>query len=95
MPNQELARELAARDDQAGIQEIADNLANKNKSVQSDCIKVLYEIGYLKPQLIAQYAEVFLGLLHSKINRMVWGSMIALATIARLQPEQLWAARRS
>jgi hypothetical protein len=84
-PNQQLARALARRKDKAGIREIARNLSHPNRSVQSDCLKVLYEIGYLDPALIADYAGEFLGLLGSKNNRMVWGSMIALGTIAPLR----------
>ena len=71
VPNQELARDLAARQDRAGIQEIAENLWNKNQNVQSDCLKVLYEIGYLDPTLVADYAADFLKLLNSKHNRLV------------------------
>ncbi len=85
VPNQQLARALARRKDTAGIREIARNLSNPNRSVQSDCLKVLYEIGYLDPALIADYAGEFLGLLGGKNNRMVWGSMIALGTIAPLR----------
>ena len=47
VPNQELARQLAETQDRAGIQEIAENLRNKNASIQSDCLKVLHETGYL------------------------------------------------
>jgi hypothetical protein len=88
--NQELAKELAAKKDRKGIREIADNLWNKNAQVQSDCLKVLYEIGYLQPQLVAPYAEDFLKLLHSRNNRLVWGAMIALSTIADLQADAIY-----
>jgi phage shock protein PspC (stress-responsive transcriptional regulator) len=90
VPNQELARELAASGDAAGIKEIADNLWHKNKSVSSDCLKVLYEIGYIAPQLIAGYVGDFLKLLRSKSNRMVWGAMIGLADIASIRPKEIW-----
>ena len=85
VPNQDLARSLARAKNRAGIREIAENLHSSNRNIQSDCLKVLYEIGYLDPALIAGYADDFLDLLHSKNNRMVWGSMIALATISPLQ----------
>jgi hypothetical protein len=91
IPNQELARDLAAADDTAGIAEIAAGLAHAEKNVRSDCLKVLYEVGYLKPALIAEYAPAFLNLLSSRDNRMVWGGMIALSTIAALRPAQIWA----
>lgn len=90
-PNQELARDLAARKDAAGIAEIAANLTNKNKNISSDCLKVIYEIGYIDPELIAAYVGDLLKLLHSKNNRMVWGAMIGLSTIAHLRPAQIWA----
>jgi len=90
-PNQELARELAAARDREGIGEIAENLGHKNPNVQSDCLKVLYEIGYLAPDLIADYVDRFLALLRHKNNRMVWGGMIALATIAELKPTEIWS----
>ena len=90
VPNQELARELAETENMEGIKEIAQNLWHKNKSVQSDCLKVLYEIGYLKPDLISNYVDEFLKLLKSKNNRMVWGAMIGLSTIAEKKTEEIW-----
>ena len=91
VPNQELARELARTKDKAGIREIAANLWSKNKNIRSDCLKVLYEIGYLNPDLIADYVDDFLKLLQDKENRMIWGAMIALATIADRCPKEIWA----
>ena len=90
VPNQELARELAETRDLEGIREIAENLGHKNPNVQSDCLKVLYEIGYLAPDLIAGYVDRLLALLRHKNNRMVWGGMIALATIAELKATEIW-----
>lgn len=90
VPNQELARELAEKKDRKGIQEIARNLWNKNKNIRSDCLKVLYEIGYINPELIADYVGEFLKLLKDKNNRMVWGAMIGLATIADKRPKEIW-----
>jgi hypothetical protein len=91
VPNQQLAAELAQEKDTAGIREIADNLTHRNQNVCSDCLKVLYEIGYIDPVLVAPYVEDFLALLNSKHNRMVWGSMIALETVASLRPDEIWA----
>ncbi len=84
-PNQELARQLAAAGDRDGICEIAENLWSKNRSIQSDCIKVLYEVAYIDPALVAEYAEDFVRLLHSRNNRLVWGGMIALSAVAELR----------
>lgn len=90
VPNQELARKLAAAKDRAGIQEIAVNLWNQNKNIRSDCLKVLYEIGYIAPDLIAGYVDDFLKLLQAKDNRLIWGAMIGLATIADLRTKEIW-----
>lgn len=84
-PNKELAKELADTNNKEGIKEISGYLYDKNKSVSSDCLAVLYTIGYSKPELIQEYVDDFLKLIESKNNRMVWGSMIALSTIARLK----------
>jgi len=90
VPNQELARELSEKKDAQGIKEIAENLWNKNVNIQSDCLKVLYEIGYLDPELVKDYWQDYLKLLHSRNNRLVWGAMIALGVIATLQADALY-----
>jgi hypothetical protein len=90
VPNQELAHLLAQTRDAAGIREIAENLWNKEPNVQSDCLKVLYELGYLAPELIAEYVDDFIKLLKHRNNRMVWGGMIALSTVASLQADNLF-----
>ncbi|MBN1244530.1 hypothetical protein JXA31_02940 [Candidatus Bathyarchaeota archaeon] len=91
VPNKELAKTLAETENKAGIAELVANLKHKNKSVQSDCLAVLYHIGYVKPHLIADYVEDFLALLKSKNNRLVWGGMIALSTIAELKTKEICA----
>ena len=83
IPNQELARDLAAKKDSKGIHEIAENLWSKDRHIQADCIKVLYEIGSIEPKLIADYTQDFVKLLRSKNNRLVWGGMTALAEVAK------------
>ena len=85
-PNLDLARNLVARDDKTGIREIAENMWNENKNIHWDCIHVMYEIGVIEPNLIAQYAEDFIKLLKSRHNNMVWGAMTALAEIAKVKP---------
>lgn len=92
VPNQELAKKIAAAKDADAISELVANLTNRNKAIQSDCIKTLYEVGYLKPSLIAKHADNFIQLLYSKNNRLQWGAMIALNTIASEKPAQLFKA---
>jgi hypothetical protein len=90
VPNQELAREILKSKNIKAIRELVDNLANKDKNVQSDCIKVLYEIGEQQPELIADYEKDFLALLESKNNRLVWGAMTALDYIASINPARIY-----
>ena len=90
VPNQELARELVESKNIAGIREIAENLWNKDRNVANDCIKVLYEIGYLAPELIEDYVGDFLKFMKSRNNRMAWGAMLALSTIAALKADEIY-----
>jgi len=87
VPNQELARDLAAKKDKKGIHEIAENLWHKDKNIQADCIKVLYEVGAIEPKLITNYTDDFVKCLRSKNNRLVWGGMTALAEVAKANPD--------
>ncbi|MDH5716809.1 MAG: hypothetical protein OEZ22_04110 [Spirochaetia bacterium] len=89
-PNRELAKELYITNNIDGIKEISEYLFDKNKSIASDCIAVLYEIGYKKPDLISNYLNTFLQLLESKNNRMVWGAMIAIANISTLKAKEIF-----
>ena len=90
VPNQELAHQIIrSRSAKTDVKELVDNLANKNKNIQSDCIKVLYEIGEQRPELIADYEKEFLNLLESKHNRLVWGAMTALDHIAAINPARI------
>jgi hypothetical protein len=90
VPNRLLAQQLAAKHDHAGLQEIADHLWDKNVNIQNDCIKVLYEVGMINPDLIGMYAGDFLKLIQSRNNRLVWGAMIALSTFADKQADALF-----
>ncbi|MDX1378731.1 MAG: hypothetical protein R3307_07775 [Anaerolineales bacterium] len=90
VPNLELARDLAARKDKKGIREVVENLWHKNKNIQADCIKVLYEVGSIEPTLIADYTDDFVKCLKSKNNRLVWGGMTALAEVAKANPDEVF-----
>ena len=88
-PNVELAEALAAKGDSKAIEELVAALSAGPVAVQNDAIKVLYEIGALKPKLIAGHAEAFIALLGSKNNRNVWGTLQALESIASEAPTVL------
>ena len=87
-PNVALAQSVAAAADKEAVATLAANLSNKKKDIQSDCIKVLYEIGAINPALIAPHIDIFVGLLNSKNNRLAWGAMTALDVISRVEPDK-------
>ena len=82
-PNIELAQKLCDSQDTQGIKEIVEGLKSDEQAVANDCIKVLYEIGQRKPELIADYAINFIYGLSDKNNRLVWGSMRALGSVKK------------
>src|SRR5690606_41944549 len=51
--------------------------------------KVLYEIGAIKPELIEDYVDEFVALLKHQDNRLVWGGMTALGTMAHRQSDAI------
>ena len=83
--NQKLAAELVEDKNRAGIQEIVGGLHHEDQHIRADCLKVLYEIACRDPALVADYVKDFIGLLSARNNRLVWGAMIALATVAKLK----------
>jgi hypothetical protein len=89
-PNIELAKELSKTKNKKGIKEIADGLNNPKEQIAGDCIKVLYEIAGISPELVSEYAGVFIQLLKSKNNRLVWGSMTALSKIVSLNSDEVF-----
>ena len=89
--NQALAQEITRSKDAKAIRELIDGLSHNDKNIQSDCIKVLYEIGERDPKLIAGHRKVFGDLLDSKNNRLVWGAMTALDQIALADPKGVFS----
>lgn len=90
VPNQELAKELCRTKNANSIKELVDCLFNADTAIKNDSIKVLYEIGEAQPELISAYAPDFIKLLTGKNNRLIWGAMTALATIAHLNPDPIF-----
>ncbi len=92
VPNQELAREIAAAKDKSAVNVLIDHLNVADKAIQNDCIKVLYEIGVIAPSLIADHLDDFVALLIHKNNRLQWGGMMAINTIVAQKPKAVYAA---
>jgi hypothetical protein len=91
-PNQELADEIIKSNRTDWVEELVANLKHKDKMIQSDCIKVLYEIGERgSASMIAPYYQTFGELLESKNNRLVWGAMYALDSISLVNPAEIFS----
>jgi hypothetical protein len=90
VPNQQLAKELAANNDVEGVREIAEHLWDKNTNIQSDCLKVMYELGMIRPDLVGSYHADFIKMIRQRNNRLVWGAMIGLTTIAAIKADELY-----
>ncbi|MBW8639927.1 hypothetical protein K1W69_22215 [Hoeflea sp. WL0058] len=88
-PNVELAEELAEADDAGGVKAVAECLTFGSSAIQSDAVKVLYEIGARKPHLIVQHMAILMERLQSNNNRIVWGSLTALACVAEVAPHKI------
>ncbi len=88
-PNKALAERLARSGDREAVALLASHLGGRDRRIASDCIKVLYELGEKRPDLLAPHRDLFLSLLQSRNNRMIWGAMHALACIAQVDPASL------
>lgn len=90
-PNKILAKEIVEANSFEAVEELSNYLYDKNKSVSSDVIAVLYHVGYDNPELITSQLDTFFKLLESKINRMVWGSMIGISTLVNLEHKTIFS----
>lgn len=90
VPNQELAYEIAQNEDKDAVAEIIANFRNKDRNIQSDCIKTIYEVAVLRPDLVSAYIPEITELLVSKNNRMQWGAMTALNALTNLNQEKIY-----
>ncbi len=89
-PNIALAKQIVMDSDTKAVEELIINLDSKSKAIQSDCIKVLYEIGEDNPELIKPYMATFIKLLKHKNNRLQWGAMTALKSISYITPNDFY-----
>lgn len=88
--NIRLAEAIASSMDAEAVRELITALPKAPAALASDILKTLYETGKRQPALISPYAEVFLKLLRAKNNRLVWGGMIALESIAAIRADELF-----
>ncbi len=90
LPNIELANMILKKNDPESINELIELISSKNKAFQNDSIKVLYEVGEKKPELLISFFDDFIAFLDSKNNRLQWGAMTALHSIAKEYPNLIY-----
>ena len=88
--NKDLGMELVRNRDQAGIREIIENLKNKDKRIQVDCLSVLEQVGKLAPELMENAVDNLMALALGRNNRLIWAAMIDLALIADRKPKEIF-----
>ncbi|MDB5034423.1 MAG: hypothetical protein JWQ98_1664 [Chlorobi bacterium] len=91
IPNRDLALRIIQENNTEAARQLVDYLLTGNRNIQADCIKVLCEIGERNPDLIADYHAELGTFLESRNNRMVWGAMATLDTIALSRPKEIHA----
>lgn len=91
-PNQALAAEIVKTKDQKAMKELFELLHHKSKDIQSDSIKVIYEVAEKAPELVAKHSKELVALLDHKNNRLQWGAMTALHAIAAEVPKTVYAS---
>lgn len=87
--NIELAEKVCQTEDHSTIGLLVDILRTGSSAHKKDAIKVLYEVGARQPELIMPYTAVFFDGIESRDNRIVWGSLKALAKICSVSPERV------
>lgn len=88
-PNIDLAVKIAKSGNEIQLNELFTILSRKKPALRNDAIKVIYEIGERKPEMICKHVKDFIALLKHKDNRMKWGAMTALSSISKTQPKLL------
>lgn len=91
-PNQALAAEIIKTKNKEAVKELLELLHHKSKDIQSDSIKVMYEVAEKAPELVAKHSKELVALLDSKNNRLQWGAMTALDAIAGEDPKTVYAS---
>lgn len=91
-PNHALAANIVRTKDRKALKELLELLHHKSKDIQSDSIKVIYEVAEQAPELVAKHNQELVALLDNKNNRLQWGAMTALDAIAGEDPETVHAS---
>ena len=88
-PNKALAERIVNEGSAEQLQELEDFFLTQP---QKDCILTMAWVGEQSPELLIPHIDLLIENFNSKIPRVVWGSMIALAFSAHLVPDKIYDA---
>jgi len=88
--NVKLAEKVVEYQDKKALKELFELLTSKDRKLANDAIKVIYEIGYRQAKMVTPFLETLVELLGSKVNRLQWGSMTAISTVAADSPKKVY-----
>jgi len=88
--NIELAVLISTANDSKSVSKLFELLNNSKKEFQYDCIKTIYEIGARNPELISPHLNELLPYLKNKNNRLVWGAMTSISSVASMIPTKIF-----
>jgi hypothetical protein len=92
-PNRALAKEIIHTGGGQQLKELVDFfLSQPHKDLQKDAILTIAWVAEESPELVIPHADVLIGNLDASINRVIWGSMIAISAITHLIPEKIYQA---
>lgn len=89
-PNEVIAQEIVDLEGGGMLEEVVEVIHSKASArIKNDAVMVLMAVSRIKSEILVKHADLFINLLDSKINRQVWGSMIALSNMASLVKEKI------
>ncbi|SNS95649.1 hypothetical protein SAMN05421640_1769 [Ekhidna lutea] len=92
-PNKILAKQIVDAGGEKEIRELISFIETKpNQRAKSDAILTMAYVAELSPKLMAGQIDFLTHQLASSINRVIFGSMIALAHVAHMRKEKLYKA---
>ena len=91
-PNKILAQEIADSEDRNAVKELKVLVTSQvYKRLRMDATLTLAYIGELRPEMLIDSVDFLLGILDDPIDRVGWGSMIALSHISSIATEKMYS----
>ncbi|MEP1093997.1 MAG: hypothetical protein ABJG78_02745 [Cyclobacteriaceae bacterium] len=90
-PNKILAQEIVDSEDVDALRELKSIvLSGAHKRLRMDAALTIAYVGELKPAMLINFVDFLLDRLNDPIDRVGWGSMIALSYISPQQPSKMY-----